>query len=78
MNKPVLVQGEFGNDTIYGGDQGELVTRPNAQRPAGRYELYDLHADPGETKDLAAERPERVKDLAEILERQRTTRSRNP
>jgi hypothetical protein len=56
----------------------KLVTRPNAPRPAGRYELYDLHADPGEKKNLAAERPGRVRELAEILERQRTTPTRNP
>jgi arylsulfatase A-like enzyme len=56
----------------------KLVTRPNAQRPAGRYELYDLAADPGETKNLAAERPELARELAQILERQRTTRTRIP
>jgi arylsulfatase A-like enzyme len=34
-----------------------------------RYELYDLDADPGETTDLAASRPEAVADLAAALSR---------
>jgi len=32
-------------------------------------ELYDLEADPGETRDLAAERPERVAELRTAYER---------
>jgi iduronate 2-sulfatase len=34
------------------------------------YELYDYEADPGETKNLAAEKPEVVKELAAILAKQ--------
>ena len=34
--------------------------------PQVRYRLYDLDADPGETRDLASERP----DLVEKLSRQ--------
>ena len=35
----------------------------------GPLELYDLAADPGETRNLGAERPEVLRDLAERLER---------
>lgn len=31
-------------------------------------ELYDLAADPGETRDLAASAPERVAELTRLLE----------
>lgn len=34
----------------------------------GRYELYDIQADPGETRNLAADRPQVVADLAARLE----------
>jgi iduronate 2-sulfatase len=34
------------------------------------YELYDYEADPGETKNLAAEKPEVVKELKAILAKQ--------
>ncbi|MFZ5481191.1 MAG: sulfatase [Myxococcota bacterium] len=36
---------------------------------SGREELYDLEADPGETRDLAADEPERLAGLREALER---------
>jgi len=36
------------------------------------YELYDLDSDIGETKDLAASMPERVKELAAMLDEWRT------
>jgi arylsulfatase A-like enzyme len=35
----------------------------------GREELYDLSADPGELRDLSAERPDRTRALREQLER---------
>jgi arylsulfatase len=35
-----------------------------------RWELYDLHADPTETRDLAGERPEKVRELAEAWQKQ--------
>jgi len=34
----------------------------------GRHRLYDLSSDPGEEHDLAAARPERVRDLARAVE----------
>jgi arylsulfatase A-like enzyme len=33
----------------------------------GRVELFDLDTDPGETRDLASERPDRVAELRELL-----------
>lgn len=35
----------------------------------GRTELFDLAADPGETRDLAGERPETVRSLLAVLDR---------
>jgi arylsulfatase A-like enzyme len=57
----------------------ELRARPGFQAKlaelralvSGPYhELYDLTADPGETKDLAAERPDMVQKLLPLLERE--------
>lgn len=42
--------------------------------PALAVELYDLAADPGETRNVAAERPEVVASLLEIGERERAVR----
>ena len=39
-----------------------------SRRATARAELYDLAADPGETRDLAAERPERAAALRAELE----------
>jgi arylsulfatase len=40
-----------------------------ASGPDSAWELYDLARDRGETRDLAAERPEKVRELAEIWSR---------
>jgi arylsulfatase A-like enzyme len=40
--------------------------------PGARIELYDLKADPGESKDLAAARPGLVKKAAALLASERT------
>jgi arylsulfatase A-like enzyme len=40
--------------------------------PSTVIELYDLKADPGETKNLAADRPEVVKKAGELLTSERT------
>jgi arylsulfatase A-like enzyme len=40
--------------------------------PSAAIELYDLKADPGETKDLSAEQPEVVKKAAGLLKSERT------
>ena len=56
---------EFGVDAWIEGDE-KLVGLAD-----GGYALYDLAADPGERRDLAAERPERVAALAASLEQVR-------
>ncbi len=38
--------------------------------PQLHYALYNLRDDPGETRDLAADEPQRVRELAELLKRQ--------
>jgi arylsulfatase A-like enzyme len=40
--------------------------------PSAKVELYNLKADPGESKDLAADRPELVKKATALLSSQRT------
>ena len=40
--------------------------------PEGPIELYDLIADPGETKDVAAEHPDMVKEMVRIMDEART------
>ena len=49
----------------------ERVGRKTGRRvPAERkYELYDLHSDPAETRNLAGKETERVRAMAETLER---------
>ncbi len=53
--------------------QHKLIFVPNPQDRSlmrgGPYELYDLRADPGETRDLHAARPEVVGRLRAVLER---------
>jgi hypothetical protein len=39
---------------------------------SGRLELYDLHADPGETHDVSSERSDLVERLLPLLEAQLT------
>ena len=58
----------------YGGQaalqQGPLkLVRRNllAKGGPGPWELYDIEADPGEERDLAASRPEEVRRLATVL-----------
>ncbi|MDQ3440279.1 MAG: sulfatase [Planctomycetota bacterium] len=46
-----------------------LAAGPNQK--ADKLELYDVKNDPGETKDLAAEKPEVVKELEAIAEKAR-------
>lgn len=42
---------------------------PQGHYPIAGAELYDLAADPGELRDLAGERPQRVAELAGLIER---------
>jgi arylsulfatase A-like enzyme len=46
--------------------QGDLVLIRQRNRPD---ELYDLAADPGQKRDLAAKRPDAVKELAALLKK---------
>jgi arylsulfatase A-like enzyme len=54
---------------------GREPGEPGSTVPRWRYELYDLETDPGEHRDLAAERPDQVERLAEALERWRSRRA---
>ena len=56
-----------GHRGFYDGEGWEIVTRHGALTPFGdhEWELYDLRTDRTETRDLAAEQPERVATLAE-------------
>jgi arylsulfatase A len=47
---------------LRGGAQGG--SKAKADRPPTGWQLYDMRADPGETKDLAAELPDVVADLS--------------
>lgn len=47
----------------------KLVRQPGYGRSQAPWELYDLSADIAETKDLAADEPERLKDLTATWER---------
>ncbi|WP_255529537.1 sulfatase/phosphatase domain-containing protein [Planomonospora sp. ID67723] len=59
-----------GNRAFYR-DGWKLVTlhRPGRPHDEDPWELYDLRADPTETRDLAAERPDLVEELAAAWER---------
>jgi arylsulfatase len=48
------------------------AVRQNLGKGPSAVELYDLAADPNETKDIAAEHPEVVKRLAEVMKREHT------
>ncbi len=57
---------------------GQLIDRPLVDLPADHPigELYDMHADPGETNNLWDERQDVVKQLLALLEKyQRQGRS---
>ncbi|HUP76673.1 MAG TPA: arylsulfatase [Acidimicrobiales bacterium] len=60
----------FGNRSFYSnGWKLVALHRRGAPYDDTEWELYDLSRDPTETVDLAAERPEKVKELAEAWER---------
>jgi arylsulfatase A-like enzyme len=62
MRQGVLHQSSGGDLALRQGPWKLIVSR------SGRRELYDLHADLGETKDVAAANPEVVERLAAVLE----------
>ena len=43
------------------------AAKPKTASASGDFELYDLIADPGETKNIAAEHPDIVKAMSEQL-----------
>lgn len=53
----------FGHRAYRSGDW-KLVFAPELQGGTGEYSLYNLAEDPGETRDLAAERPDIVEELS--------------
>ncbi len=50
------------------GPGGQGGSKAKADRPPTGWQLYDMQADPGQTKDLAAELPEVVADLSRQYE----------
>ncbi len=47
---------------------GRRRSRRGGSPDGAPYELYDIHADPGETRDLFSRRPEIVEELRELLD----------
>jgi arylsulfatase A-like enzyme len=58
-----LIQNPDGIDPVC------IPDAPPGHYPIGKAELYDLAADPMETKNLAAERPEVVAELSRLIQR---------
>ena len=57
------------HEVLFYEDEGVRLGNWKLVRGAsGRFELYDLDADVGETNDLSAEHPERVNELRALLE----------
>ncbi len=52
--------------------KGDLKLIKNSVHEGGKYELYNLKTDPSESRDLAAEHPDLVNELSQILESART------
>ena len=48
--------------------KGDLAARLRDAEWCLRYELYDLAADPGEERDLAAEQPEQLSELLRAMD----------
>jgi len=50
----------------------KAIRNEATRRPDARLELYDLEADPGETKDVAGAHPGIVQEITAVMERSRT------
>lgn len=74
--KPMLWEfhGYGGQQAVMDGPWKAVRQRVKSKTP-GPWELYNLDADPGETKNLADEKPEILKRLTEVA---RTDRTPNP
>jgi hypothetical protein len=60
---------------VFGGGGFDVRSGPHKLRGG---KLYDVVTDPGETRDLAAEKPEVVKELQSLLDQWRRSDRRNP
>jgi arylsulfatase len=70
---PAFANGPIERDAIFWEHEGNRAVRTGdwklvAKSPGGKWELYNIPADRAEAKDLAAEHPERVKELREKWE----------
>lgn len=64
---------------IEAGKGPQLLKETNTETgQAASEQLYDLASDPGETKDLAAERPEKVQEMRAYLEKLKTSGRSRP
>jgi arylsulfatase A-like enzyme len=65
-----LAHGNFWGDPLTSWTSGDLklILTPARGEDPERVELYDLARDPGERRDLAAERPDEVRRLRDELE----------
>ena len=66
----VYVFPEYGGQFAVNYGSLKVVRQGVRTKQPGPWEVYDLDRDPGETKDLAAERPELVKKAVELLRAQ--------
>ncbi|MSU48259.1 MAG: N-acetylgalactosamine-6-sulfatase [Opitutus sp.] len=64
---PIAKTSDFGGDAAWTENRFKLVTG-ESRRGGARTELFDLAADPKETKDIAAQHPEVVKRMRASLE----------
>ncbi len=58
----------FGNSYVVAGDYKAIRVRP-AMYGDGKWHLFDIRKDPGETQSLEAAQPQRLKTLIAIYER---------
>ena len=69
---PALAGGTLAERTLYWEHEGNRAVRQGRWKLVSRYpdgwELYDLEADGTESRDLAASRPERVRELAALYD----------
>ena len=70
---PAFADQAIAREALYWEHEGNRAVRVGAWKlvaksPAGKWELYDLDRDRTETRDLASQQPERVKELAALWE----------
>jgi arylsulfatase len=58
----------FGNTYVVAGDYKAIRVRPGMYGD-GKWHLYDIKKDPGETRPLEADQPERLRKMVAIYER---------